>query len=207
MTFDELVLIAEAEIIDLDPSWYDHQEDLVARAQIRIERDLDLNAARVEEVVVANGAELYLPAELIILQQLRLVGGDYLTLKDKGFLREYWPDPTKEGVPRYYAYIADDRILLAPTPGPGCPDLEMAFTERLPRLTKDFQVNWLSEYASELLLYSLLLELAIWTKDAEMYNVYSERYSRSLNSVAMEYNLRKRTDEYKRGEPRARAGQ
>lgn len=207
MTFDELVLLAEAEMVDLDATWDDHKEDLIARAQIRIERDIDLNASRVEETMAANGSELYLPAELIILQQIRLVNGDYLLQKDKGFLREYWPDPSVEGTPRFYAFVADDRILLAPTPGPDCADVEVAYTERLPRLSASRQTNWLTLYTPDLIQYSLMLELSIWTKDAELYKLYSERYSRALNSVAMEYNLRKRTDEYRRGEPKARPSQ
>lgn len=202
MTYDELIAIVEAEIIDLDSSWDTHKPQLIERAQLRIQRDLDLNAARVEEPATVVGAEMYLPASLIILQHLRIKDGDYLLQKDKSFLREYWPDASVTGTPKYYAFIADDRILLAPTPV--SEEMEIAFTERLPVLSADVPQNWLSQYTPDLLQYSLLLEMAIWTKDAELMAVYSERYSRALNSVALEYNLRKRTDEYRRGEPVAR---
>ena len=205
MTYDELIAIVEAEIIDLDSSWDTHKPQLLERAQLRIQRDLDLNAARVEEPFNVDSAEFYLPPELIILQHLRVANGDYLLQKDKSFLREYWPDASVTGTPKYYAFISDDRILLAPTPDNV--DVEMAYTERLPVMSDSCPTNWLSLYTPDLLQYSLLLEMAIWTKDAEMIKIYSERYSRALNSVALEYNLRKRTDEYRRGEPTARPAQ
>lgn len=205
MNYTQLVAIVEAEIIDLDDSWDLHKDLLIERAQLRIQRDLDLNATRVEEPFTATSEEVYLPAELIILQHLRIKDGEFLLQKDKSFLREYWPDASQTGTPKYYAFIADDRILVAPTPS--SVELEMAFTERLPVLSASVETNWLSEYTPDLLQYSLLLEMAIWTKDQEMQAMYSERYSRALNSVALEYNLRKRTDEYRRGEPKARPAQ
>jgi hypothetical protein len=205
MTYAELIALVEAEIIDLT-DWDDHIPRLMERAQLRIQRDLDLNAARVEEPFVASDEELVLPQELIILQHIRIQNGDYLLQKDKSFLREYWPDASETGTPKFYAYLDDYRLLLAPTPASST-TMELAYTARLPVLSAAIESNWLSEYTPDLLQYSLLLEAAIWTKDVEMQGTYSERYSRALNSVALEYNLRKRTDEYRRGQPVARPQQ
>jgi hypothetical protein len=205
MTYAELIALVEAEIIDLT-DWDDHLPRLMERAQLRIQRDLDLNAARVEEPFVASDEELVLPQELIILQHIRIQNGDYLLQKDKSFLREYWPDASETGTPKFYAYLDDYRLLLAPTPASST-TMELAYTARLPVLSAAIESNWLSEYTPDLLQYSLLLEAAIWTKDVEMQGTYSERYSRALNSVALEYNLRKRTDEYRRGQPVARPQQ
>lgn len=47
----------------------------------------------------------------------------------------------------------------------------------------------------------------MWTKDPEMVKLYNERYAATLSGVALEYNLRKRSDEYRKGEPIARVGQ
>jgi hypothetical protein len=199
MTYDELIAIVEAEIIDLDDSWNDNKPLLIERAQLRIQRTLDLNADRLEDTIIAAESQVYLPDDLIILRLLQVENGEYLSQKDISFVRSYWPNPVLTGVPKYYAYVDDQIIQIAPTPDDA--SLVISYTVRLPILGPDQSSNWLSEYTPELLQYSLLMEMGIWTKDNQMMQVYRALFSETLNTVATEYNLRKRTDEFKSGEP------
>lgn len=201
MNYDELIAIVEDEIIDLDESWDANKPLLIERAQLRIQRALDLNADRVEDTFTADGPEVYLPDDLIILRHIRVADGEYLLQKDLSFLRTYQPDTSVTGTPKYYAYVDDSNILISPAAD--AVDLELAYTVRIPILSPSQTENWLSQYMPDLLQYSLLLEMAIWTKDAEMITLYRGLFGDTLNVVAVEYNLRKRTDEYRRGEPKA----
>lgn len=204
MTYDELILIAEAEMTDLDASWDDHKDELIERAQLRIENDLDIIASRKEVSVTATSADLSLPDDLVVLQHLRLNQGDHLLQKDRAFLREFWPVPGLTGTPRYYAFKDDSTLLLAPTPV--SQSLDLTYTARLPVLSAAEPTNWLSTEAPNLLQYSLFIELAIWTKDPELLAVYKGEYSRALSSTAITYNLRQRMGEYRTGAPVAREG-
>lgn len=205
MTYDELVALVEAEIIDLDGSWTTQMPLIFQRAQLRIENDLDLNAAREELVFTLDAATYTLPVDLVMIQLLRTDGGSYLQLKDRSYIREYWPNPGITGTPKYFAYIDDTAIVVAPTPSNV--DMIMEYTVRLPVLSNSVDTNWLSRNTPDLLQYSTLLEASIWTKDKEMETTYAERYVRALNAAALTYNLRKRTGEYRRGAPKARPAQ
>lgn len=205
MTYQELLDLIRDEIIDVDDTFFTNIDLLMERAHLRIQRDLDLNAARIEEELQAQSAEMYVPAELILVRALRIATGQYLLEKDITFLRDYWPDASQTGTPKYYAWKDDQTILLAPSPD--SVTLEMAYTVRIPTLSVHQETNWLSEYTPDLLQAALLVEAAQWTKDAEMVALYNERYGAALNAVALEYNLRKRSDEYRQGEPVARVGQ
>lgn len=205
MNYQQLLDLIEDEIIDVDKTFFDHIELLMERAHLRIQHDLDLNANRIEEVMSAAGAEVFVPTDLILVRGIRLKDGDYLLEKDTSFLRSYWPNPLLIGTPKYYAWKDDQTILLAPTPASA--DIEVSYTVRLPVLSTIQTTNWLSEYAPDLLQVALMLEAAAWTKDMELVALYNERYASTLNGIALEYNLRKRTDEYRKGEPVARVGQ
>lgn len=201
MTYDDIITLVKAEIIDVDSSFDTHADELMHRAQLRIENDLDINASRKETTLTASGVEVSLPTDLVLIQHLQISNSDFLTQKDRAFLREFWPDKTVTGTPRYYAYKDDTTIILAPVPDNTT--LELVYTARLPKLTSTVQNNWLTDNAPNLLQYSLLIELAIWTKDAELQKVYKEEYNRALASTAITYNLRKRMGEYKTGAPKA----
>lgn len=205
MTYDQLIALVTDEIIDVDSTFFDHIDLLMERAHLRIQHDLDLNTNRIEEVFNVNEATVFMPAGLILVRGIRLKNGEFLLEKDTTFLKDYWPDATQTGTPKYYGWQDDQNILLAPTPD--AEEIEVLYTVRVPVLSTEQQTNWLSEYTPDLLQIALLLEAAAWTKDPEMIALYNERYAATLNGIALEYNLRKRSDEYRRGEPMARVGQ
>lgn len=205
MTYQDLIDLVTAEIIDIDQTFFDNIDLLMERAHLRIQHDLDLNATRIEETFNVVGPTVFMPADLILVRGIRLKNGEFLLEKDTTFLKDYWPDDSQTGTPKYYGWQDDQNILLAPTPASA--EIEVLYTVRLPVLSSEQETNWLSEYTPDLLQIALLLEAAVWTKDPEMIALYNERYAATLNGIALEYNLRKRSDEYRKGEPVARVGQ
>ena len=68
---------------------------------------------------------------------------------------EFWPDRTVTGTPEYYAYFDDTTIYVAPTPNSNIP-VEISYRRRLPALSSSNLTNWLTDNASDALLYDLL---------------------------------------------------
>lgn len=95
------------------------------------------------------------------------------------YLREYWPDPTQTGTPRYYADYDYDHWLVAPTPATASP-FEVAYTSLTQPLDDEHQTNALTEYAPDMLLYACLLETAPYLKDDERVQTWQQRYDRCL---------------------------
>ena len=203
MTYEELIAVVKDEAIDIEASFTeDHIALMVERAQLRIQRDMDLYAARVEQTVAAAGAEIYPSSDLITMRSVRLIGGDFLLRKEVSFLRDYWPDEAQTGTPKYYGWIDDTRMLVVPTPDQE--QLELSYTVRIPALSESQPTNWLSLYAPDLLQTALVYEAALWSKDTEMIELYQMRYKSQRDAVALEQNLRRRNDEYRRGVPTVR---
>lgn len=204
MTYQELIDLITDEAIDLEESFtQEHIDLLLQRAQLRIERDLDLNAQRSEvTVTAASGAPLVsLPSETVLVRSVRLKDGDFLDNKDVTYLRDYWPDPSETGTPKFYAWKDDEDLLVAPTPDSDT-DLELEITERIPVLSEQQDTNWISENMPDVMQLAVMIEAAHWSKDNEQMSAYMERYNQTLQSVSIEENVRKRRDEYRYGAPR-----
>jgi hypothetical protein len=209
MTYDDLIQIVQDEAIDIEASFTsDNIELLVQRAQLRIQRDVDLNATRAEETwpLTAGQHLVALPQNVITIRGVRVESGDWLLEKDTTFLRDYWPDASQTAeTPKYYAWRNDQDLEVAPTPANDV-DLEVEYTERIPLLSPSQQTNWISEYVPDLMQAAMLVEAAKWSKDQEQLQTYMQEYRATLQAVAIEQNFRVRTDEYRVGSPEMRPG-
>lgn len=98
------------------------------------------------------------------------------------FLRGYWPDATQTGLPLYFGDYAYDHWLVAPTPDQAYP-FEISYLELPEPLSVITQTNWLTDYASDVLLYACLLEAVPFLKDDDRIPVWEMMYNRGLQSL------------------------
>ena len=118
----------------------------IANAELRIMKELDLNAFRKTTTIASGTATsgVAMPQDLVVLRFLRIQNGDMLYLKDETFIREYTKNPTTgTGTPQYYsyqrpgtAYTTSNRhtnIIFAPTPGVDT-TCEIGYTYHVPGL-------------------------------------------------------------------------
>lgn len=105
------------------------------------------------------------------------------------YCRNYWPNATKTGVPRYYADWTYDQWLLVPTPSSSFP-YEVIYHERPQPLDDTHQTNWTTVNAPQLLLYACLLELQSFLKNFGDIPAVQAQYDRALKQFEFEQKRR-----------------
>ena len=91
-----------------------------AENQILRQIDLDVFKLEVTGSMTANNKFLTAPTDLLTHRYMILTsaGGDqiFLDFRDTSFMKEYWPDGTATGVPKYYSVWDQNTFYVAPTP-------------------------------------------------------------------------------------------
>ena len=98
------------------------------------------------------------------------------------YCRSYWPDEASTGTPQFYADDDYQPWLITPTPD-ATSTLAMVYYEQPPFLGDDFQTNWLTEYAPDVLLYATLLEATPFLKNDERIQTWQMMYDRAAQAL------------------------
>lgn len=106
-------------------------------------------------------------------------------LRKYEYLREYWPNPTLEGVPAYYADYDYTHWLVAPTPDAAY-NFEVLYYERAQPLDSSNQTNWFTIYAPQALLYGSLLQAMPFLKNDERMGMWKAEYDLIINTLKTE---------------------
>jgi hypothetical protein len=110
-------------------------------------------------------------------------------LRKYEYLREYWPDPAQEDVPKYYCDYDYTHWLVAPTPADDY-SYEVLYYERLAPLDTSNQSNWFTQYAPQALLYGSLLQAMPFLKNDERMGMWQAQYDQIVNVLKTEDTLR-----------------
>ena len=186
----------------------------IANAELRIMKELDLNAFR-KTTTIATGTStsgVAMSQDLVVLRFLRIQNGDMLYLKDETFIREYTKNPTTgTGTPQYYsyqrpgtAYTTTNRhtnIIFAPTPGVDT-TCEIGYTYHVPGLSSTTAHTYLGDNCQDTLLYACLIEAATFMKDPQQLTNYQQLYERAVQTLGVEEQVRMRNTELYKGELR-----
>lgn len=105
------------------------------------------------------------------------------------YLREYWPDPTQELVPKFYCDYDYTHWLVAPTPDDDY-NFEVLYYERLQPLDSSNQTNWFTIYAPQALLYGSLLQAMPFLKNDERVQLWQALYQQAMDVLVAEDKLR-----------------
>jgi len=105
-----------------------------------------------------------------------------LFVRSYEYLRNYFPDDSVTGIPRFYAEYDPKHWIIAPTPSSAYP-FEALYYE-LPRLLgADNQTNWLTDLAPQVLLYASLIECAMFLKSDGAKQQWQAEYDRALSAI------------------------
>lgn len=110
-------------------------------------------------------------------------------LRTVEYLREYWPDPAEQDVPKFYADYDYTHWLIAPTPDVAY-NYEVLYYERIQPLDSANQTNWFTIYAPQALLYGSLVEASMFLKNYDKAQAYREELTTILESLVIENKLR-----------------
>lgn len=137
---------------------YEQLPRLITLGERRIARELKLQGfIRVMTTPLQAGVSTYLKPDRWRDTISMTVGGRPVFARSYEYLRNYWPDEAETAQPEFYADYNYQHWLFAPTP-PSALTLEVLYYEQPRLLDDEFQTNWLTEYAPDLLLYATLLE-------------------------------------------------
>jgi hypothetical protein len=174
----------------------------MAENQILREIDLDVFKQEVSGNLTQGNKFLTAPTDILTHRYLMItVSGDqvFLDFRDTSFMKEYWPDGSATGVPKYYSVWDQNTFYVAPTPNSGY-TAELGYIYRPPQLSSTNPTTWVSTNAPEALLYACLIQAYSYTKGpGEMLNYFKGAYKEALQGLGIEQQGRRRRDEYRDG--------
>lgn len=195
------------------PEYISNIGAFIENAEARCYREIDFDVLRrIVTLTLTNGVStVNAPDDFYICRFLTLIDSNDnrtpLLPKDPSFISEFWPVATTTGTPLYYAMLNQGAFSLAPTPGSGF-TTELGYTNRPIPLSASQQTTWLSIHCADLLFYACMVEAATFMKQtpqaaaADQTATYYETRYQQAKQAAMQEEQRKRSDEYRNGEPR-----
>lgn len=190
MTYDSLVENiqsylerSDTQTLEKIPLFIMLAEQVIA-SQIKFLGNLTVNTS----AMVANQATVDKPARWHKTVSMNVtVDGERIPvlLRKYEYLREYWPDPTATGVPKFYADYDYTHWLVAPTPASAY-NFEVLYYERVQPLDSSNQTNWFTIYAPQALLYGSLLQAMPFLKNDERMGMWQQQYDLIINTLKAE---------------------
>jgi|TARA_X000001388_G_scaffold42306_1_gene29767 hypothetical protein len=154
----------------------------IQEAEERILKNVELPVFRKNVTGTATTSNTYLstPSDFLAPYSLSVISSSvyhYLLFKHVSFVRDYTPNSSTTGLPKYYALFDDTTFILAPTPDSGY-TFELHYKYRPASLTAgaDSGTTWLSTNAPDALFYGTLVEAATFLKTPEEVGQYEQRF-------------------------------
>ena len=178
----------------------------VKQAEQRIYRSVNLpvNRKNVAGLMTDGNKYLAVPTDFLLPLSLSLTSSSnqvFLLNKDANFIRSTYPNASTEGVPKYYGMFTDDTFILGPTPNANfVTELHYYYQ---PASIVDSSTSWLGTNADTVLLYGSLVEAYTYMKgDADIMQLYQQRYQEALDLLRAQAEGRMTGDEYRDGATR-----
>ena len=190
MTYDSLVeniqsYLERSDTATLEkiPLFIMLAEQVIA-SQIKFLGNLTVNTS----AMVATQSIVDKPARWhkTVSMNITLDGKRYpVLLRKYEYLREYWPDATDTGLPKFYADYDYTHWLVAPTPSTNY-SFEVLYYERVQPLDSTNQTNWFTTYAPQALLYGSLLQAMPFLKNDERMGMWQQQYDLIIQTLKVE---------------------
>jgi len=189
----------------------------ITQAEERIYNTVQIPALRKNVTGVTTDGNKYLscPSDFLSVFSMAVIDGtgnyEYLLNKDVNFIRAAYPNPTTEGLPKYYALfgptvvssvITDElSFILGPTPDAAY-NVELHYYYYPESITVAANGRtWLGDNYSPVLLYGTMLEAYIFLKgETDMMAVYKAKYDEALGQLNRLGTGLERGDAYRDGQ-------
>jgi hypothetical protein len=191
---------AEATFVTNLPNFVKAAEDRIFEAV-----DLEYFRKNVTSAMTASDQFLSVPDDLLAVFSLQITTSgseSFLLQKDVNYLREYTPNASTTGVPKYYAVFSVDHFLLAPTPNSAY-TVELHYYYRPTSLVDSgSSTTWMSANAPNVLLYGALFEAYTFMKgEQDVIAIYEKRFMDGLARLKDLGEARENYDAYRTGLP------
>jgi hypothetical protein len=205
MTYDELVTNIR-NYTEVDANVFSNSviNTFITMAENQILREIDLDVFKLEAAgnLTSGNKFLTAPSDILTHRYLMVKVNDnqiFLDFRDTSFMKEYWPDGTETGVPKYYSVWDQNTFYVSPTPVQSY-DVELGYIYRPAQLSSANSNTWISTNAPEALLYACLIQAYSYTKGpVEMMQYFRQSYKEAVQGLGVEQQGRRRRDEYRDG--------
>jgi hypothetical protein len=205
MTYDELVTNIR-NYTEVDSNVFSNSviNTFITMAENQILREIDLDVFKLEVAANMTTGNKFLsaPADLLTHRYMMItVDGQqiFLDFRDTSFMKEYWPNGSSTGVPKYYSVWDQNTFYIAPTPAADYV-VELGYIYRPAQLSPATPTTWISTNAPEALLYACLIQAYSYTKGPpEMLQYFNNSYKQAIQGLGIEQQGRRRRDEYRDG--------
>jgi len=208
MTYAELTAAIKDYCDNTETNFVAAIPTFIKQTEQRIYRSVNLPVNRKNVKGTINDGNQYLtmptdflfPLSLSIYTHPDVANSNHIFLlnKDANFIRSTYPNPSTKGAPKYYGIFASDTFIIGPTP-------DDDFTTELhyyyqPASIVDTSPSWLGTNADTVLLYGSLVEAYTYMKgDADIMQLYYQRYQEALELLKVQAEGRMTGDEYRDG--------
>lgn len=168
--------------------------------------DLELFRKNATATLTNNDPFLSVPSDYLSPFSLQITTSgneDFLLIKDVNFVQQYSNDAGANATPKYYGVFDVDNFILGPTPDQAY-TVELHYYYRPASITAGAGTgtSWLSENAPNALLYGSLVEAYTYMKgEADMMQLYEQRFVQEMQRLKDLAEARENSDAYRRGLP------
>ncbi len=215
MTLDELTTLIQNYTQNTETTFTNTINNFIQNAEERLFETVQFDFFRknVTGNLTTGNTYLTAPSDFQLSFSLAVIDGNgdyhYLDKKHPSFMREYAADPTatsERGRPLYYGDFDKElstgsdngsTLIVSPVPDQDY-DVELHYLYEPASLTSQTTGTWLSDNASNALLYGSLIEAYIFMKgDPDMMALYQSRFAEEIARLKNMAEARGRKDEYR----------
>ena len=203
MTYAELTAAIQDYANNTETAFVAAIPTFVKQAEQRIYRSVNLpvNRKNVAGTLTDGNQYLTMPTDFLLPLSLSITSSSnqiFLLNKDSNFIRSTYPNASTKGTPKYYATFASDTFIIGPTPDANyVTELHYYYQ---PASIVDTSPSWLGTNADTALLYGSLVEAYTYMKgDADMMQLYQQRYQEAVGLLKLQAEGRMTGDEYRDG--------
>jgi hypothetical protein len=176
----------------------------IDQTRMRLSRDIDTYGFVVYTTVAVSTYLVSVPSDALVLKNVTYVSaGRYsqLIMRTDEFLREYWPQRTSVGEPKYYARWGYNQLLVAPAPSTSA-SLEISYVQIPTSIgSVGTSTNWLTEYAPEALFYGCMQEACMFMKNYQAAALWEGKYQDAVGKLRNEARRTRQDDNLNNNSP------
>jgi len=213
-TYTTLKTAIQDYVESTETSFVSNLPTFITTAEERILKNVQLDDFRKNQVgnLTASGTYLECPTDYLAPFSLAVIDSssnyNYLLLKQVSFIRDFTPNASTTGLPKYYAEFDDNTFIVAPTPD-STYEVELHYYYRPASLTSTTgsETTWLSKNAPNAILYGSLVEACTYLKNYEAIPAYESKFQEALLGLKNLGEAKSTRDQYRydelRREPQA----
>jgi hypothetical protein len=185
-------------------------------AESKIYREIDFKHCRLTKTssLIVGDEQLTLPSDCYTIRSIQVLDGtqrNYLFPKDLSFMNAYWPVRTETAFPKYYGWMDNEKLMLAPTPDDTY-SVEMTYSIRPAQMSASNDETVLGDRFPNLLFLGVMLEVLAYQKGEvaqldgtpESPGYWERAYKAEVSRVQREQMMMTNSDNYYSGEPSLR---